>query len=100
MGGPILIKWRDTYGGSGGQLGAPVSDIFTNTDGQHQCSFENGYLLWSGSGDASDMQSWPTTFSDWQAAYYNNAGLLGNPVLVRNETDINYNWSGVGPRRG
>jgi hypothetical protein len=100
VGGPILVKWRDTYGGSSGQLGAPVSDIFRNTDGQYQCCFENGYLLWSGSGEASDMQSWPTTFSDWQASYYNNAGLLGSPVFVRNETEINYDWGGTGPEGG
>jgi len=33
--------------------------------------------------------SYPT----WQAFYWNNKTLSGAPVLVRNESDINYDWA-------
>ena len=37
--------------------------------------------------------SYPT----WQAFYWNNKTLSGAPVLVRNESDINYDWGSGSP---
>ncbi|MCB0131242.1 MAG: alpha/beta fold hydrolase, partial [Caldilineaceae bacterium] len=31
-------------------------------------------------------------FPGWQAAYFNNAELQGEPMVVRNENDLNYIW--------
>jgi PKD repeat protein len=39
-------------------------------------------------------------FPDWRTEYYNNTDLQGDPVLVRNESSINYNWTGVSPAPG
>ena len=54
--------------------------------------------------------SWPTTahaqagdvrpaVSDpnWQAQYWNNMGLSGEPALTRTDTDINFNWGNGAP---
>lgn len=32
------------------------------------------------------------TFPQWRGEYYPNVSLLGEPMLVRNDTDINFNW--------
>ena len=44
-------------------------------------------------GPTPPQGSYPT----WQAAYYNNKTLSGSPVLVRNESDINYDWGSSSP---
>ncbi len=33
----------------------------------------------------------------WQATFWNNQTLSGSPALVRNESDINYNWGSGSP---
>lgn len=33
----------------------------------------------------------------WRAQYWNNKDLGGNPVVERNENEINYNWGGGSP---
>jgi hypothetical protein len=35
-------------------------------------------------------------FTDWQGEYYNNVNLEGEPVVVRNDPAIDFNW-GTGP---
>jgi hypothetical protein len=44
-------------------------------------------------GPTPPQGSYPT----WQAFYYNNKTLSGSPVLVRNESDINYDWGSRSP---
>ena len=44
-------------------------------------------------GPTPPQGSYPT----WQAFYYNNKTLSGSPVLVRNESDINYDWGSSSP---
>lgn len=36
----------------------------------------------------------------WQGKYYNNKNLSGQPALVRNEGDINFNWGSGSPASG
>jgi hypothetical protein len=38
----------------------------------------------------------PPQGSGWRGEYYNNPHLAGNPTLVRNDADINFDW-GYGP---
>ena len=33
----------------------------------------------------------------WRARYWNNKDLAGNPVVERDEGEINYNWGGGSP---
>lgn len=36
-------------------------------------------------------------FPNWRAEYFTHAGLSGLPTLVRNDTDINYDWGRSSP---
>lgn len=36
----------------------------------------------------------------WEAKYWNNKTLSGNPVLQRTESDVNYDWAGGSPAPG
>jgi len=44
-------------------------------------------------GPTPPQGSYPT----WQAFYYNNQTLSGSPALVRDESDINYDWGSSSP---
>ncbi len=33
-----------------------------------------------------------SSYPDWKGEYFNNQSLSGSPVLVRNDTSINFNW--------
>jgi PKD repeat protein len=37
------------------------------------------------------------SYPDWKAEYYDNRKLKGDPVLVRNETEIDFNWGSGSP---
>jgi hypothetical protein len=40
------------------------------------------------------------TSPTWQASYWNNMTLSGTPALVRDETDLNYDWGAGSPAPG
>ncbi len=42
----------------------------------------------------------PTTFSDWKGEYFNNRDLAGNPVVVRNDKNIDFSWGTGAPAAG
>lgn len=104
--GAFLNAWRDSYGGSGGVLGSPLTDEFINPQGHRQQSFEGGYILLEGTSD--NLQGafpWPENFNAWRAEYYNNAGLAGKPAFLRDEPPnatggIGYDWGMQAPEQG
>lgn len=36
-------------------------------------------------------------YPNWRAAYYDNPSLLGTPVIVRNDIDVDFEWGGGSP---
>jgi PKD repeat protein/uncharacterized protein YraI len=42
----------------------------------------------------------PVIITDWKAEYYNNRDLRGDPVVVRNDAEINFDWTGQSPAPG
>jgi Tol biopolymer transport system component len=104
--GIFLSAWRDSYGGSGGVLGSPLSDEFINLQGNRQQNFEGGYIIMHGTGDNLDgAYPWPTQFNAWKSEYFNNAGLAGKPSYTRDEAPngtggLEYNWGNNGPEGG
>jgi len=40
------------------------------------------------------------SFPEWRGEYFNNRDLTGNPVHVRNDQHIDFNWSGISPAPG
>ncbi|MCL4825855.1 MAG: SH3 domain-containing protein, partial [Caldilinea sp.] len=40
------------------------------------------------------------SFPDWRGEYFGNRDLAGNPVFVRNDPNIDFNWSWVSPAPG
>jgi hypothetical protein len=47
-----------------------------------------------------DWISGPVTTQVWRTEYYNNPYLMGTPVLVRDESDVNYDWGSAAPAPG
>jgi uncharacterized protein YraI len=43
------------------------------------------------------LDSQANTGTFWRAEFYNNPSLEGNPVLVRNDRDLVFNWSDLAP---
>jgi hypothetical protein len=46
------------------------------------------------------LGSAPPTTGNWHAEYFNNITLGGSPVLVRNESAVNYDWGTGSPAPG
>jgi hypothetical protein len=42
----------------------------------------------------------PTTFPDWRGEYWTNGNLRGDPILVRNDQFIDFNWGLGSPMPG
>lgn len=54
-------------------------------------------LFFQQSALAQDGPTAQHTDSVWQASYWNNKTLTGNPVVQTQETNIDWNWGGGGP---
>lgn len=53
-------------------------------------------LTWSRIADAPP----PVTINNWRGEYFNNTNLSGNPVLVRDDANIDFNWGFGAPAPG
>lgn len=42
----------------------------------------------------------PTSFADWKGEYWANRDLSGEPSLVRNDVEIDFDWAAGGPAAG
>ncbi len=42
----------------------------------------------------------PVAVTDWKGEYFTNPDLQGDPALIRNDRDINFNWGGQPPAEG
>jgi len=53
-------------------------------------------------GDAVAQVWWEpiTSYPDWRGEYYNNQDLAGNPVMIRNDGQINFDWGTGAPAPG
>jgi hypothetical protein len=87
----IIDQWHDT---------SPVTYSAERNlaGGNHNLRveyYENG-------GQARVMFGWERKgeFPMWRGAYYPNTGLAGSPALVRNDSDIDFNWGGGAPATG
>ncbi len=47
-----------------------------------------------------DWVTGPITSQVWRTEYFNNPYLVGSPVLIRDEAEINYNWGASAPAAG
>ncbi|MFN2289940.1 MAG: PA14 domain-containing protein [Anaerolineae bacterium] len=86
----IIDQWRD----------GPVSqtgDLYLN-QGQHQVRME----MYERSGLARARMWWAQQDDStlWRGQYFANRDLAGQPVLVRHDGAINFNWGGGAPAAG
>lgn len=44
--------------------------------------------------------SYSEDFPDWRGEYFDNPDVAGDPVFVRNDPEINFNWGGGSPAPG
>jgi PKD repeat protein len=87
----VIDQWHDS---------APTtySADVTLTGGWHNLRME----YYERGGGALAQLSWERLehYPDWKAQYYDNRKLEGDPVLVRNETEIDHNWGNGSPGDG
>jgi uncharacterized protein YgiM (DUF1202 family) len=74
------------------------ADRYLN-EGNHAVKVE--YYEAGGMAIAKLVWNWisggPTTVQNWRAEYYNNTSLAGNPVLVRDDLSIDFDWGTGSP---
>lgn len=86
----LIDSWWDS------QVHSLSRDIYL-TPGEHQIKVE----YYEVGGKAVAKLSWtrvdaaPGTFANWRGEYFNNLTLSGNPLLVRDDLNLDFNW-GVG----
>jgi len=97
----IIDQWRDqqptTYRGEINLAGGSVPvkmEYYDNTGG---AKAQLSWALVSGGGSTPGSVPVP---GPWRAEYFNNTGLSGAPVLVRDEGQPNNNWGTGSPAPG
>lgn len=87
----IIDSWTDS------QVHALSADVYLNA-GDHNVKVE----YYEAGGKAVAKLSWgavggnaPVPIANWKGEYFNNTSLSGNPVVVRDDASINFDW-GVG----
>lgn len=87
----IIDSWWDS------QVHSLSYDMYLNS-GDHQVKVE----YYEAGGGAIAKLNWypiggssPGTFTNWKGEYFNNMTLSGQPVLVRDDGNIDFNW-GIG----
>lgn len=105
----IIDAWRDeavtSYAGTISLPGGPVPVRLEYYERSNVASIHLAWALTDntsnnsgGSGgtiDNSDYQ--PDPVDDWRGEYFNNRDLSGDPVRVRHDDDINFNWGNDSP---
>jgi len=84
----VIDEWHDSA------VTTYSADV-TLTQGVHHIRME----YYEGAGGAVAQLAWERleSYPDWKAEYYDNRKLEGDPVLVRNETEIDHNWGSNSP---
>jgi uncharacterized protein YraI len=89
----IIDSWWDS------QAHTVEKDVYINA-GDHEVKVK----YYEASGQAVAKLSWmavggitPSTFLNWKGEYFNNISLAGQPVLVRDDAGINFDWGGGSP---
>lgn len=87
----LVDQWRDT---SATTYTAEVS----LPDGLHNVKV----AYYDRASSAIIQVSWAAinAYPDWQGEYFSNPNLSGNPVLVRNDSSVNFNWGSGAPAAG
>lgn len=86
----------------------PYGNKFAGTYGKRQIDGANEYYLWKdipakwsiAVDQTPPGNSNPPNITHWKGEYYNNSSLSGSSTLVRNDTNINFDWGGNSPASG
>jgi hypothetical protein len=86
----IIDQWHDGIGSYSG-------DVYLD-EGKHQVRME----MYEHTGDAKARLGWAlaTNQAVWKGKYFANQNLTGEPVLVRNDTGISFDWGAGAPAPG
>ncbi len=89
-GTPVIDQWRDG-------VGSAYGDIYLN-EGEHTVRME----MYEHVGGAMAVMGWVRQegYPEWKGRYYANRELKGEPVLVRNDATIDFNWGAGAPAPG
>ncbi len=85
----VVDAWQDQ------QLPNTHTGDLTLSEGQHTIVVE--YYEHGGQASAHVWWNRLGTFSNWEGRYYDNAELRGGPALIRDDTEINFDWGEGGP---
>ncbi len=92
----IIDSWWDS------QVHSLSADVFLYA-GDHNVKVE----YYEAGGKAVAKLSWgaiggnaPVPIANWKGEYFNNISLSGNPVLVRDDASINFDWGVGSPAAG
>ena len=87
----VLNEWRESA------AKVYTVDLYLAA-GQHALQVD----YFEAEGDAVIAVWWEpiTSYPDWKGEYYNNVTLSGDPALLRNDLEINFDWGSGSPAEG
>lgn len=89
----ILDEWRDH------PATTRVVEAYLGS-GHHRVMVEYYENAYDAIARLSITPNIPADITHWRGAYYNNTSLSGEPVLVRDDSSINFNWGLGSPAQG
>jgi hypothetical protein len=83
----VIDQWHDGVGSYGG-------DVYL-VEGKHQIRME----MYEHTGNAKARLWWTlqTSSAEWKGRYFANRELRGDPVFIRKDTNIDFNWGAGAP---
>ena len=102
--GYLAVEQRETPIGEGDVGGRDDWASIVPSAGWHTVYFEvdsdNDVPEWDEGNNTWEMEFYWSPINGWWAEFYNNQNLAGDPVLVRDDPDINFNWQFNSPGSG
>lgn len=89
-GGPLIDRWFD-------QPPVPYSADISIGAGNHTIKMEYYEDNYAATAQLVYARVTPPSGSVWHGQYYNNTTLSGSPVLVRDDSSLNFDWGAGSP---
>ena len=102
--GYLAVEQRETPIGEGDVGGRDDWASIVPSAGWHTVYFEvdsdDDVPEWDEGNNTWEMEFYWSPVNGWWAEFYNNQNLTGDPVLVRDDPDIDFNWQFNSPGSG
>jgi len=98
----IIDQWREQAAATySGEINLSTGTVPVRLEYFEAADLASVQLSWERIDTAQPTPTPPApAITQWRGEYFNNRNLIGGPVVVRNDGEINFNWGGGSPGSG